>query len=163
MQELTAQKSELQTQLAKIRSRIEYELGGAQANLAEAQKKSVKLNADLQDTEKIEHSYSQYKELVKQEIDMTKCQETFTKLTARVNELQSIISESRIRLEADLGQKELAAQELEKLLLSKDSLTTQKVQLDRNSANGKTRDRIRSRAGEGAANQIFAGINGTIN
>lgn len=134
MQELTAQKSELQTQLAKIRSRIEYELGGAQANLAEAQKKSVKLNADLQDTEKIEHSYSQYKELVKQEIDMTKCQETFTKLTARVNELQSIISESRIRLEADLGQKELAAQELEKLLLSKDSLTTQKVQLETETA-----------------------------
>lgn len=130
MQEFTAQKSELQTQLAKIRSRIEYELGGAQATLADAQKKIVKLNADLLDSEKIEHSYSQYKELVKQETEMTKSQETFTKLTARVNELQSIISESRIRLEADLGQKELSAQDLEKLLLSKELLTNQKVQLE---------------------------------
>lgn len=130
MQEFTAQKSELQTQLAKIRSRIEYELGGAQATLADAQKKIVKLNADLHDSEKIELSYGQYKELVKQEIEMTKSQETFTKLTARVNDLQSIISESRIRLEADLGQKELSAQDLEKLLLSKDTLTNQKVQLE---------------------------------
>lgn len=130
MQELTAQKLDLQTQLAKIRSRIEYELGGAQANLAETQKRLVKLTNDLQDTEKIESSYGHYKELVKQETEMTKCQETFTKLTVRVNELQSIIAESRIRLEADLGQKELSAQELEKLLLSKDLLTNQKLLLE---------------------------------
>ncbi|MBS1955346.1 MAG: SMC family ATPase [Cyanobacteria bacterium SZAS-4] len=130
MQELTAQKLDLQTQLAKIRSRIEYELGGAQANLAETQKRLQKLTADLQDTEKIENSYSHYKELVKQETEMTKCQETFTKLTIRVNELQSIIAESRIRLEADLGQKELSAQDLEKLLLSKDLLTNQKILLE---------------------------------
>jgi DNA repair protein SbcC/Rad50 len=130
IQELTTQKLELQTQLAKIRSRIEYELGGCQANLVEAQKKLSKLTADLQDAEKIETSYAHYKELVKQEADMAKCQETFTKLTARVNELQSIIAESRIRLEADLGQKEHSSQELEKLLLSKDSLTNQKLSLE---------------------------------
>lgn len=134
MQELSTQKSDLQTQLAKLRSRIEYDLGGAQATLEEAQKKLTKLASDLHDADKIEHSYSQYKELVKQELDMAKCQETFTKLTTRVNELQSIIAESRIRTEADLGQKELALQDLQKLLLSKEGLTSQKGLLEKETA-----------------------------
>jgi exonuclease SbcC len=135
MQDLTAQKLDLQTQLAKIRSRLEYELGGGQATLAETQKKLAKLAVDLHDADKIETSYSHYKDLVKQEAEMAKCQETFTKLSARVNELQSVIAEFRIRLEADLGQKEHSVLELQKLLLSKDTLTNQKVSLEEETSN----------------------------
>ncbi len=135
MQDLTAQKLDLQTQLAKIRSRLEYELGGGQATLSETQKKLTKLAVDLQDADRIETSYAHYKDLIKQEAEMAKCQETFTKLSSRVNELQSVISEFRIRLEADLGQKEHSVLELQKLLLSKDTLTNQKISLEEETIN----------------------------
>ncbi len=130
MQELSTEKLDLQTQLAKIRSRLEYDFGTAQSALTESQSRHDKLKTDLQDCDKVEKSYEQYRELIKQESDMAKSQETFAKLTGRITELQSVITEYRIRLEAELGQKENKAADLDKLLKGKESLTHEKESLE---------------------------------
>jgi len=130
LQELTAAKLDQQTTLAKIRSKLEYEFGGAQSTLDEMELRIVRLTHDTADGATLDGAFLAYRELVKEEASMAAKQELFSKLNNRVNELQGIITESRIHLEADVGQKELKIEELEKLVASETILLERKSQLE---------------------------------
>lgn len=130
LQELTAKKNEYQTELAKIRSRLEVECDTATRQLQELEEKLDKLKKDTLDQNKIEEAFLKYKESLALETELSLKQETFTRLTNRSNELKSLIAEQKIRLEADVSQKRVAVSDLQKILESKEGLENEKLFLE---------------------------------
>lgn len=124
-QDLSARKIDLQSQLATMRSRLELRHETVQSRLLEIRKKKERLEKDCGDREKIEESYRQYKELLARESDLSEKQEAFTQLTERANDLSASIAEWRIRLEAQITQKDTVVQELKSILESESSLADQ--------------------------------------
>ena len=129
-QELAAKKSEYQTELARMRSRLEVELDQAQRRLQEGEKKKEQLRKDTLDREKIEDSHRQYRKSITTESELAKKQETYSHLTNRANELSILITEAKIRLQADHAQKVSALAEIEQLLQSKVDLEAEKTNLE---------------------------------
>ncbi len=139
LQELTAKKNEYQTELARMRSRLEVEADQAGKQAKELQEKQTKLSKDTLEREKIEKSYAQYRQSVATESDLAKRQETFHHLTNRANQLLSQITEGKIRLESDQAQKENALRELEQILKSQSVLEEEKGILE---SEGQSLDRL---------------------
>jgi DNA repair protein SbcC/Rad50 len=129
-QEHAAKKNEYQTELARMRSRLEVELDKAREHSQELEEKQEKLVRDTLDREKIEQSYTQYKQSIAAEGELAKRQETFTHLSNRANELLSKITEAKIKLEADRGQKESSLIEIEHILKSKSDVEEEKNTLE---------------------------------
>ncbi len=130
LQELNIKKSEYQTELARIRSRLEVELDLIRKSTSELTEKRIKFEHDTRDQEKIAVSHTQYKGLLNREIELSKQQETFTQLTNRANELLNLVTECRIRLEADCSQKQAALAEVEIILQSKENLELEESALE---------------------------------
>ena len=130
LQELAARKNEYQTELAKIRSRLEVECDSIRQQLTEMEEKQTKIQRDTADQEKIEEAWHKYKESLKTESELALKQENFTRLSSRASELQSMIAEQKIRLDADLSQKQIAIDELKRILESKEALEAEKVSLE---------------------------------
>ena len=130
LQELTVKKNEYQTELAKIRSRLEVECDTTKTQLKELEDKLDKLKKDTLDQQKIEEAFLKYKESIALETELSLKQEAFTRLTNRANELKSLVAEQKIRLEADLSLKRLALADLQKILESKQNLENEKLFLE---------------------------------
>jgi len=128
-QDFITRKLELQTELARQRSKIELELEHVAALQQESEEKQKKLTRDTADASKIEESYLNYKETARLEAELSKRQEVFVQLTQRANVLQSQVVECRIRLEAEAGQKEVALFDFETVLKTKISLESQRLSL----------------------------------
>jgi len=134
-QDLTARKMELQTQLARHRSKIELELEHVATLRRDDEEKRKKLLRDTTDAAKIEEAFLNYKETARLEADLSKRQEMFVQLTQRANSLQSQIVEVRIRLEAEAGQKEVAVNDFEAILGTRGSLESQRCSLQNDAEN----------------------------
>lgn len=128
-QDLSSRRMELQTVLARHRSKLELERDHLAKIVAENEEKSVKLQKDCADSTRIEEAYESYRSLVTLEADMSKRQEAFVQLTNRVGDLQNAIAEARIRLEAEFAQKRNAVEEFQKILSSRDVLEAQQSEL----------------------------------
>ncbi|HEY9787077.1 MAG TPA: SMC family ATPase [Candidatus Obscuribacterales bacterium] len=125
MQDLNGRKLELQSELARMRSRLELKCESVESRLNEVKKRHEKLLGETRESEKIESAYVQYKELITREAELAQRQESFTLLSGRAQDLSAQISEARIRLEAQVSQKETAVKELQSILASKDALKEQ--------------------------------------
>lgn len=124
-QELNEKRLELQSELAKMRSRLELKHESLEARISELRTKKERLLKDTHDREKIEETHAQYRELLARETDLSQKQEAFTQLSQHAGDLTSAIQEARIRLEAQQAQKEIAVADLESILTSKNSLSDQ--------------------------------------
>ena len=131
VQELTTQKMSFQHQLATMRARLEVELASASAKASELEEKTERITKDTGEKDKITLAYAQYKRSVADEADMATRQETFARMTNRATELAAQITESKIRLEADLFQKEQSLVEHETILHSRSNLEAQKLELEK--------------------------------
>jgi exonuclease SbcC len=134
-QDMMARRLELQTHLARQRSKIELELEHVATLRRDNEDKQKKLLKDTADAEKIEEAHRNYKETARLEAELSKRQELFVQLTQRANSLQSQIVECRIRLEAEAGQKEVAVSDFETILSTKNSLESQRFSLQNDAEN----------------------------
>jgi exonuclease SbcC len=128
--ELNAKKMTHQTQLATMRAKLEVESASLATKLKEWEEKAQKLAKDTTEKEKISQAYVEYRRSLADEADLASRQEAFARLTNRANELGSQIIESKIRLEADLNQKESVLAEYKIVLKSQDDLEEQKSGLE---------------------------------
>jgi len=131
VQDLNDAKIDLTGQLATLRSRLEVKLEGLEVEYRDQQKNRERLLRDTEDGDKIKSQYLEFRQLIESEAGLAQKQEAFTQLTARVNELSSVISESKIRLEAELNQKQTALSELAELTGSQQSLGAEGTELDK--------------------------------
>ena len=133
VQELTTQKMSLQHALAMMRARLEVELTSASSKAAELGEKMKRVTHDAAEKDKLTEAYAVHRRSLADEADMASRQETFARMTNRAHELAAQITESKIRLEADLFQKEQALKDLEIVLHSQQSLEAQKLELEEES------------------------------
>lgn len=129
-QVLLEEKLRLQSQLASLRSRLEVELDHFKQAREECAKKSELLRHDTRDGDKTQRAYGEFKKLLREEAELSYKQDTFTRLTERAGQLQAQVTEARIKLEAELGQKELTLTELEEIVTAETLIEEQKNELE---------------------------------
>jgi len=130
VQDLSDKKLELTGQLATLRSRLEVKLEGLEVENRELVKNRERLLRDTEDSEKIKSQYLEFRQLLESEAVLSQKQEAHNQLSHRVSELTSTIQEAKIRLEAELGQKQGAIKELAALTQSQASLVAEGAELD---------------------------------
>lgn len=130
LQGLNEEKHELKSKLASIRSRLEVEADHAKSQLKELEDRLLRLETDTADKDKVDSLYKEYRELIQSEAESSGKQEAFARLNARSNELQSLITETRIKLEAEAAQRRNALEELGKIVESDKSLSEKKASLE---------------------------------
>lgn len=130
MQELSERKIALSGELSFIRSKLEMNLEQLEKEAEQLEKRRQELLLDVDGAEKIEAQYLEYKKMVEQETSLARKQEAFTQLTRRAQELSALIQESRIRLEAEVGQKENVVKDLESVSGSSQNLNQEGEDLD---------------------------------
>ncbi len=130
LQELNGKKMEARSQLSDLRNRLELELNQAVETFQEVQGKLDKLRKATADATGTSESFSEYKGLIAQESEMAKEQEAFAQLSLRIGELQTQITEWRIRLEADISQKQGADAQLVVTLSEEYGLQDKKLELE---------------------------------
>lgn len=129
-QGLVENKMRLQSGLASIRSRLEVELDHLKATTETCRKKVDVLKYDTKDADRIQESYTEFKKLLQDESELAQRQDMFTRLTERAAQLQSMINETKIKLEVELGQKELTLTELDGVVAGENLIAEQKSALE---------------------------------
>lgn len=130
VQGINEKKHELKSNLATMRSRLELEVGHAKEALGEVESRLAKLDQETKSKDKVLKSYEEYKSLLDKEAQASSKQEAFGRLNKRAQELESDITESKIKVEAELVQKQRSHEELKKILTSKSSIDNQKLKLE---------------------------------
>lgn len=127
--ELNSKRLELRSRIATARGRIEVEVEHFQAGLKDLVARKSKLTKSIKNKDDVEESYRAYKRLLADEQEMARKRETFASLSLRVEELHTMIVESRLRLEAEIQQKSGLLDELEQLVKSKTFLSGEQEDL----------------------------------
>jgi ATPase involved in DNA repair len=135
------EKMKMQGELAKTRSRLETELEHARQLLQTLDEKIGNLEGDTAGRDKIEEQYKEFKELILEEGRLAQKQDAFTRLNERANQLQSIIAESRIKLDAEIDQKEIMLHDLDGIIAGADLLVEKRKALE---AESERLDRLES-------------------
>lgn len=130
VQDLNEKKLDLTGQLATMRSRLEVKLENIEQEHRELQRSSERLLRDTEDSDKIKSQFAEFKVMVDNESALSLKQETFAQLQTRVTSLSATIQEAKIRLEAELNQKQNALKELSELSISKDGLSSEGKELE---------------------------------
>lgn len=112
MQELSEKKITLTGELARLRSRLEMTLEQKEKELAEQAGRIAELQKHTDGAEKVQAQYVEYRQMLEAESAMSVKQESFNQLTRRQQELTAVLQELKIRLEAEIGQKENALGDL---------------------------------------------------
>lgn len=134
-QELNTKRIDQQSALAQMRSRLELQAEHVDSRLKELEKRHKKLSSETQDWDKVQKQFEEFRQLSLKEAEQSKNQEAHTRLNERATELNSQITEERIRLEAKVSQKESQEQELAAILTSKESLDEQHHAIEKESKN----------------------------
>lgn len=139
MQELSEKKITLSGELARIRSRLELTLEQREKELTEQTARRSELLKQTDGAEKVQAQYLEYKQMLDTESAMSLKQESFNQLTRRQQELTAVLQELKIRLEAEIGQKENALNDLQALSGGEENLSQEGRSLEEE---GKELDRL---------------------
>ncbi|MBX9879891.1 MAG: SMC family ATPase [Candidatus Obscuribacterales bacterium] len=129
-QELTHKRQGFLAELMRQRMKLELDLENSQRQFNEILQRKEKLEKDTNNAHALSEQYSDFKQLMQQETDLLKRQEEHTQLTLRAEELKSKLTEARIRLSAELEQKQNAIVELSSLIESSQNLASERLQLE---------------------------------
>jgi len=129
-QDLTNKRQAIMAELMRQRMKLELDLEVNQRQLNEIEKRREKLEKDTANSKGLSEQYAELKELIQQESDLVKRQEEHIQLTLRAEALKCKLTEARIRLMAELEQKQNAIEELSQLLDSSQNLTTERLELE---------------------------------
>lgn len=128
-QDLFSRRLELQSELATVRSKLEVEHDHFSLRLAALEGMRADLTKSTAERAKLEASYRQLKELIAREAELSRQQEAYNQLLTRKDDLTARITEARIRLEAEIEQKQGALSELATILASEPALEAEKAEL----------------------------------
>jgi len=131
---LQNKKVDARSGLSEIRNRLELEYKNGRDTVDKLKADFTKLERDTSNSAKLKAEYEEYRHLLQRESALAQKQEDFTRLTQRINELQGIIDEQRLRLELELDQKRNAVLENEELLKAKDFLVKRQSELEEQTA-----------------------------
>ncbi len=120
--ELNSRRLELRSKIATARGRMEVEIEHFDGGLKELLARKAKLEKSIRQKDDIEEAYRAYKRLVSEEQDMARRRESFASLSVRVEELHTMVVESRLRLEAEIQQRSSMLEDLEQLIKSREVL-----------------------------------------
>lgn len=127
--DLWSKRMELRSRVAMAQGRMEVELEHLKALLKSKQTREIELAKSCKDKDKISEAYENYRALLQAELEMSRKRESFTALNSRQDELQSLIAESRVRLEAQIQQKEALIEELDELINAGNKLEADQISL----------------------------------
>lgn len=130
-QDLTTRRLQIQSELARIKSRLEVNLEHLHGRREELNERRNQLMRPPEEAIKIEQAYLQFKETLKRESEMALRQEAYAKLALRADQLSSLVHEARIRLESEIQQKEAAEHELSNLILASTTLDEERQEINR--------------------------------
>jgi DNA repair protein SbcC/Rad50 len=131
---LQNKKVDARSSLSEIRNKLEFEHKNGHETAEKLKSELAKLERDTANSSKVKTEYEEYRHLLNRESMLAQKQEDFTRMTQRINELQGIIDEQRLRLELDLDQKRNAILENEDLLKAKDFLVKRQSELEEQTA-----------------------------
>lgn len=133
-QDLTHKRQGFLAELMRQRMKLELDLENSQRQLKELTQRKEKLEKDTQSSKNLTEQYAEFKQLMQEEADLVKRQEEHIQLTLRAEELKSKLTEARIRLSAELEQKENLIVELASLIESSQNLSSERLELESESA-----------------------------
>jgi exonuclease SbcC len=131
--DLETKQNELKSQIFNSQSRIELEVDANRIQLNQMLTSQSQLKQATTNIQHLEKEYNDFKDLLKKEADLSKCQEMHVQLSERAQKLQAEIDENRVRMEVELVQKQKRLTELEELLISRDKLENEKEALQKQS------------------------------
>lgn len=129
LHDLNNKRMEVKSKIDTAKGRIEVELEHLQAQLNGQLARQKALAKSERDSSKLEEQFTAFRELLNEELEMSRKREQFVQLSARAEELQSRVSESRVRLDEEIQQKRSMLEELERIMLSKDLLGAEQEEL----------------------------------
>ncbi|MBK9205026.1 MAG: hypothetical protein IPL73_21850 [Candidatus Obscuribacter sp.] len=135
MQELSERKIALSGELATLRSRLELTCEQRQAEYKETLSKHQDLLKETDGADKVMAQYQEYLQMVKLESELSQKQEAFGQLTRRSQELTAQVQEAKIRLEAEIEQKQRNISDLNVLSGAQDSLENEGQALSKEAEN----------------------------
>jgi exonuclease SbcC len=135
MQELSERKIALSGELATMRSRLELTCEQRQAEYKETLSKQQDLLKETDGADKVMAQYQEYLQMVKLESELSQKQEAFGQLTRRSQELTAQVQEAKIRLEAEIEQKQRNISDLNVLSGGQDSLDSEGQALSKEAEN----------------------------
>lgn len=123
--ELLDKRQRLRSALAEAKGRMEVELDHMREQVVALTARRKKLQRDTKDRKKVEAAYHEYKTLAAEENLLTKQQELHASLLARAEQLQYMIGEARLKLEAEIGNSQTLLAEFKILIDSKATLESE--------------------------------------
>src|SRR5262249_11539867 len=132
-QDLTGERLKLQAELVNMRSPLKVQRAHVQLGQSEQERKLTELTQETSAREEPETSYKQFQEVVAKEAERAKTHVSYEQLVRRSDDLNSSITEGRIRLEADLEQKKVALADLESIIASTQAIGDQEAVLSQES------------------------------
>jgi exonuclease SbcC len=135
MQELSERKIALSGELATLRSRLELTCEQRQTEYKETLSKQQDLLKETDGADKVMAQYQEYLQMVKLESELSQKQEAFGQLTRRSQELTAQVQEAKIRLEAEIEQKQRNISDLNVLSGAQDSLDSEGQALSKEAEN----------------------------
>jgi len=129
-QGLKEEKIEFQSKLVSLRNNLEYELKHIEQEISEFNAKQTLLQQDAAGKEKTQAAYTEYKSLLEQELALAVKQDEYMQLSGREKDLQSILLEAKLKLQAELEQKKNAFEELKKVVESAKTFDQERILLE---------------------------------
>lgn len=127
--DLSNRRMEIRSKISMTAGRMEVELEHLRAQQVSMLERDKVLAKSSKDAEKLKEQFREYKQLLNEELEMSRRRETFMQLSARAEELQLVVAESRIRLDEEIQQKLSMLEELERIMMSGDLLEAEQTEL----------------------------------
>lgn len=129
-QGLEKQKTDLRNKLSQERSKLELDLAQAEKERADFIERQTKLRDDVENQHTITEDFKQYQNLIGEEENLARRQESYTQIKNRIGELQTAIDEAQIRLSTEIEQKAAQLANLKSLVDSQTMLEKQRADLE---------------------------------
>lgn len=119
---VSSRRMELRSAIAMWQGRLEVELEHLQALLQAKEERCKQLKKSSSGDQKLSQAYGEYARLLEAELEMSRKRETFVSLSQRLEDLQALINEARVRIEVQIQQQEKLLSELDELLANREAL-----------------------------------------
>ena len=133
--ELASKRMEARSRLALMQGRLEVELDHLTGTIESRIARQKDLEKSTREKNKMEESFKDFRRLSDAELEMSRNRELFASLSARADQLQSLIAEARVRLESEIQQKEATLIELDQILTNRGQIEAEQNNLEEEARN----------------------------
>lgn len=130
VQDLVEKKIAYSSELSNARSHLELNIEQLEKEKKDLNLRLEELQGETRDSDKIIAQYNEYKQMLTMEAKLAAKLEAFNQLSHRSAELSALVQEHKIRLDAELDQRERALRELATVSQSDNALVSEGEKLD---------------------------------